>query len=177
MRDRQLDGPRDSQGLRGFKAQMIDQGHTFSGESWEFRNAPAQGLYSRKVVYKKVTSLIDFEPSLDRLIEIPHSVLMEASDNIPPGWIEGDHGALELLLDKLWNRRTGVAALIEDCNRSQPGLFPSWRGGIRRSQTGLKKGRTGRGETQTIAKLAWPECSRTKKSPTCKEFAIQPLPI
>ena len=47
-------------------------------------------------------------------------------NDVPAEWMDGDDGALEQLLDKLWCRRTGVAELIEDCNRAEPSLFPSW---------------------------------------------------
>jgi hypothetical protein len=128
VRDRRNGGLRESQCLPRFKAVMIDQGHAFSGESWKFCNSPVQGLYPRKVVYNKVTSLGDFEECLSQLIGIPHSVLTAALNDVPAEWMEGDEGALQQLLEKLWCRRKGVAELIEDSNRVEPSLFPSWLG-------------------------------------------------
>ncbi|MGE5570133.1 MAG: HipA family kinase [Rhodospirillales bacterium] len=110
----------------GFVAWMIDQGFLFNGPHWDFPDAPLQGLYHRPLVYEAVTSLDDFQPWLDLVVNFPVEVIDEAYRKIPLEWLEGEENALEELLEKLLRRRSRVPDLLEDCRRARPGLFPNW---------------------------------------------------
>jgi len=110
----------------GIVAWMIDQGFLFNGPHWDFPDAPLQGLYHRPLVYESVTSLDDFQPWLDLVVNFPVEVIDEAYRKIPLEWLEGEENALEELLEKLLRRRSRVPDLLEDCRLARPGLFPNW---------------------------------------------------
>jgi hypothetical protein len=111
----------------GFLTLMIDHGFVFNGPHWEFIDAPAYGLYLRKLVYDDVTSLESFEPWLTRVEHFPDDVLDRAMRNIPPEWIAGEEGALEKLLELLMTRRNKVRRLLEDVRNSNVNPFSNWR--------------------------------------------------
>jgi hypothetical protein len=111
---------------QGFVAAMIDHGYVFGGPVWAFRDAPLNGLYFRRLVYEKVRGLDDFQPWLEMIRYFPEQVMDEALRGIPPQWLNGDLTLLEPLLERLMNRRGRVAALIEDCARDKPDVFPRW---------------------------------------------------
>ncbi len=110
----------------GFIAWMIDQGFLFNGPHWDFPDSPLQGLYHRPLVYEPVTSLDDFQPWLDLVVNFPVEVIDEAYRKIPLEWMEGEENALEELLERLLRRRSRVPDLLEDCRRARPALFPNW---------------------------------------------------
>ena len=110
----------------GFIACMIDHGFVFSGPHWEYPDAPLQGLAARPLVYQTVTCLDDLQPWLDQVAYFPEEVVDQARRQIPPQWLNGDEAALDELLEKLLARRRRVPALIQDCRRARPGLFPNW---------------------------------------------------
>jgi len=109
-----------------FLALMIDQGYAFGGPKWRFFDCPTEGIYISKQVYKQVVGWDSFQPWLDRIIELPSSLLDEAYRQVPREWIDGDAVALERLLEDLYRRRRGVPDLLQACKASQPGLFPEW---------------------------------------------------
>jgi len=110
----------------GFIAQMIDQGYLFNGPFWNFPDAPLHGLALRRKVYETVTSLNDFQPWLDQVLNIPPEVLDDARKRIPSQWLDQDSGALDSLLEKLFERRSLTPDLILSCRRTKPDLFPNW---------------------------------------------------
>jgi hypothetical protein len=111
----------------GFVACMMDHGYVFDGQHWTFADSPLQGLYFRPTVYKKVTSLDDFQPWLDRLIHFPEAVVDEALKQIPPEWLDGDEAPLGRLLERLMARGKRVPALIRDSRRGRVNPFPYWK--------------------------------------------------
>ncbi len=118
--------PAGSVARTGFIAWMIDQGFLFNGPHWDFPDSPLQGLYHRPLVYEPVTSLDDFQPWLDLVVNFPVEVVDEAYRKIPLEWMEGEENALEELLERLLRRRFRVPDLLEDCRRARPALFPNW---------------------------------------------------
>ena len=111
----------------GFLTLMIDHGFLFNGPHWEFNDAPAYGLYLRKLVYEGVTGIDSFEPWLGRVEHFPDDVLDIALRGIPPNWMVGDEEALEKLLELLLRRRGKVRRLLEDVRDSQVSPFSNWR--------------------------------------------------
>jgi hypothetical protein len=110
----------------GFLTLMIDHGFVFNGPHWEFVDAPAYGLYMRKLVYEQVTGLDSFEPWLNRVEHFPDDVLDRAMRSIPPQWISGEEDKLEKLLEQLMKRRGKVRALLEDLRGSNINPFANW---------------------------------------------------
>ena len=111
----------------GFFAQMIDHGFAFNGPHWEFPDGPMHGLYFRTSVYAEVRSLDSFQPWLDMVGNFPAEVMDTAWKEIPRDWVREDEAALEALLETLWARRTRVAALIQEVQRTRASAFPNWR--------------------------------------------------
>ncbi len=112
---------------KGFVARMIDHGYAFDGPNWDFPESPLQGLYPRRTVYDSVTSLSDFEPWLEQVMNFPDEVIDLAWKRIPPDWIEGEEDSLEHLLERLFERRKRVPALIASCRNGRTNPFPNWR--------------------------------------------------
>jgi hypothetical protein len=111
----------------GFVARMIDHGFAFDGPNWDFSESPLQGLYARRAVYEGITSLADFEPWLEQVVNFPEEVLDRAWKSIPPEWIDGEEEALERLLERLFERRKRVPQLIAACRESKTNPFPNWK--------------------------------------------------
>jgi hypothetical protein len=110
----------------GFVALMIDHGFVFNGPHWELPESAIMGLYPRRVVYRNVTSLADFEPWLSRVLNFPDDVLDRALRRLPPEWIGEDAAPLEKLLDALMRRRKRIPELIECCRDAPGSPFPRW---------------------------------------------------
>jgi hypothetical protein len=110
----------------GFVARMIDNGYAFNGPHWDFPESALQGLYARKTVNDPVTSLDDFEPWLDQVMNFPEQVIDQAWKSVPPDWIEGEEDALEKLLEQLFARRRGVPELINACRDPRKNPFRNW---------------------------------------------------
>jgi hypothetical protein len=110
----------------GFVTLMIDHGFVFNGPHWEFVDAPAYGLYMRKLVYQTVTGPGSFEPWLSRVEHFPDDVLDRAMRNIPPQWIAGEEEALEKLLELLMARRRKIRGLLEEVRNSNVNPFVNW---------------------------------------------------
>jgi hypothetical protein len=85
-----------------------------------------QGLYVRKLVYRDVRSLDDFQPWLDRLVHFPEEVVDQAYKQVPPEWLEGDEEAFERMLERLMRRRSRLPDLISDCRSAKGNSFPNW---------------------------------------------------
>ena len=111
-----------------FVASMIDHGFAFDGPNWDFPDAPLQGLYARKRVYETVRSLDDFQPWLDQVANFPEEVMDQAWKSVPSDWIAGEEDALERLLERLFERRKRVPALLSACRAVRTNPFPNWTG-------------------------------------------------
>ncbi len=112
---------------KNFLAQMIDHGYTFNGPHWEFQDALPQGIYFRSIVYRKVTSMENFQPWISQIVAMPIEVLDEALRSLPPEWVGEDQEELESLLEKLWRRRTLVEDLLLRLRNSHVSPFMNWR--------------------------------------------------
>ena len=110
-----------------FVARMIDQGFAFNGPNWDFPESAVQGLYARMLVYGPVRSLEDFEPWLCMVENFPEEVMDRAWKSIPAEWIADEEEALERVLERLWERRRRVGALLEACREARSRPFPNWR--------------------------------------------------
>ncbi len=108
----------------GFVALMIDHGFIFNGPHWNFTESAFQGLYPRRIVYERVTSLDDFQPCLERIVHFPDEVLDRAVRRIPPDWIDQEEEELERLLESLLRRRGRTGELLEQSISA----FPNWKG-------------------------------------------------
>lgn len=111
----------------GFLAMMVDHGFAFGGPSWEFTDAPLQGIYPRQLVYEGVRSVDSFQPWLNQVMHFPEEVVDCAYKQVPPQWIDGEEDAFERLLERLLIRRRHVPELIGDIRRARANLFPNWR--------------------------------------------------
>jgi hypothetical protein len=110
----------------GYVARMIDHGYAFNGPNWEFPDAPLQGLYARRLVYRTVRSLDDFQPWLDQVIHFPEEVIDQAWKGVPADWIAGEEDALSQLLERLFERRARLPELIAACRTARGNPFPDW---------------------------------------------------
>jgi hypothetical protein len=111
----------------GLVGSMIDHGFLFNGPHWDFPDSPLQGLYPRRIVYRQVRSMEDFEPWLSQIEHFPEAVVDDAYKRVPREWLNGDAGQLEALFEKLMRRRRRVRALLEEIRDRQPAIFPEWR--------------------------------------------------
>ena len=117
----------ESAGGPGFIAWMIDHGYAFDGPHWDFSDLPLQGLYARRMVYGEVSSLSDFEPWLEQVVNFPEEVIDRAWKRIPPDWLDGEEDALDRLLERLFERRKLVPGLVSACRQSRTNPFPNWK--------------------------------------------------
>ena len=115
-------------GRPGFVARMIDHGYAFNGPNWDFPDSPVQGLYARRLAYESVRSLDDFQPWLEQVMNFPEEAIDRAWKRVPADWIAGDEEALERLLERLYERRKRLPALIEACREARANPFPNWPG-------------------------------------------------
>lgn len=111
----------------GFIVRMIDHGFAFNGPHWDFPDSPLQGIYARRIVYDGVRSLEDFLPWLDLVRHFPEEVMDAAWKRVPPEWLDHEEDALERLLERLFERRSRVADLIDVCRQSRFEPFPNWK--------------------------------------------------
>lgn len=102
----------------GFVAMMIDHGFAFNGPHWDFPESAISGLYARRIVYRSVRGIADFEPWIERIRAFPETHFDRALRHMPPEWIGEDAEALEKLLENLLRRRARIADLIEDSLRA-----------------------------------------------------------
>lgn len=112
---------------QGFVSLMIDHGFVMNGPHWNFPESALTGLYARRLVYKDVKSLQDFEPWLSRTANFPAQVLDKALSQIPPEWLDGDESALEKALETLLRRKTRIPELMRACRDAPGNPFPEWR--------------------------------------------------
>jgi hypothetical protein len=110
----------------GFVVMMIDHGFAFNGPHWDLPDSAIAGLYPRRIVYRNVRSVGDFEPWIERIRSFPVEVFDRVLRRTPPEWIGEDTTQLEKLLDGLLRRKVRIAELIQDCRTSQGNPFPNW---------------------------------------------------
>ena len=120
-------GSGDSPRRTGFRAMMIDHGFVFNGPHWDFPESAVQGIYPRRAVYDRVTSLESFQPWLDRITYFPEEIMDQALRQIPPQWMEGEEDELERLLERLLRRCRRVPDLVSDARLAKTNPFINWR--------------------------------------------------
>jgi len=109
------------------KAMMIDQGWCFNSGEWNFPDAPLRRFYMKRELYERVKGIEAFEPWLDWLENrLSLDILHEEADKVPVEWYEGDHEALNRLVERLYARRTRVRELIWSSRNTIPNPFASW---------------------------------------------------
>lgn len=112
-----------------FVARMIDHGFAFNGPGWDFSDSPLHGLYPRHSVYDNVRSLDDFDPWLGQTLHFPEEAIDQAWKRVPSNWVVGEEDALELLLERLYERRTRLPELISACRDGRVNPFRNWPAG------------------------------------------------
>lgn len=110
----------------GFVALMIDHGFAFNGPHWDFPDSSVAGLYPRRIVYKNVRSLDDFQPWLERIVNFPAEVFDRILRQLPPPWLEEDGSQIERLFETLLRRRQRMPQLLEECRKAPANPFPRW---------------------------------------------------
>jgi hypothetical protein len=113
---------------RAFVVAMIDHGHAFTAQEWEFRDQALAGIYPRPWLYERVTGYHSFEPWLGRITAFSFDVLDDAFKRVPPEWCEGDLAGLERLLERLYERRARVPELLRAAKKCRHDPFPNWSG-------------------------------------------------
>jgi hypothetical protein len=109
-----------------YHAVMIDQGSCFDGQVWGFTEAPRRSLYFDKRVYEHVKGIGAFDPWLNVLARIGRDALSEAASRIPSEWLTGDRASLDLLLDRLYERKDQVRDKLKYFADAFPKIFPDW---------------------------------------------------
>lgn len=110
-----------------YETALIDQGFCFNASAWDFPDAPLRGLYARRIVYRGVRGIDDFEPWIVKLErEFGEKVLAEIAQSIPLEWCGSDAESLQMLLDRLNRRRTRVEELLWSTWKASRDSFPNW---------------------------------------------------
>jgi hypothetical protein len=111
---------------KNYMATFIDQGYCFDAGSWTFNDAPLRGVYARNEVYRDVTGWESFEPWLSRLETMDPQTAWDLAQKIPPEWLGSQVIELEILIDRLFARRSRIRELIVDFRESSRDPFPQW---------------------------------------------------
>ena len=111
---------------RKYTVTMVDQGHCFNGEEWNFPDSPLRGAFGFNQVYASVRSWESFQPWLERIEHFPEHELIALAESIPAEWYDGEHEALDSLVRKLLQRRRDTRRLIEDFRLSSYLPFSNW---------------------------------------------------
>ena len=114
---------------RKYRAVFIDQGYCFHANEWRFPDSPLRGVYSRNLVYERVTGWDDFEPWLTRIEEMPAETLWAIAEVVPPEWYGGNALELEQLMETMLKRRARVRELVTSFRESSRQPFPHWGSG------------------------------------------------
>lgn len=109
-----------------YSASFIDQGYCFNAGEWDFPDSPLRGVYARNCVYANVTGWESFEPALTKAEECDIVDLWRCAEPIPPEWYRHDRGALERVVESLYQRRQMIRALITSFRQSSRNPFPNW---------------------------------------------------
>jgi hypothetical protein len=113
---------------RRYRATFIDQGYCFHAGEWRFVDVPLSGVFQVNSVYRGVKGWTSFEPWLSRIERFPPEKVWSIAEIIPPEWYGGDMGVLEVLAERLLERRARVRELITAFKESARAPFPNWLG-------------------------------------------------
>lgn len=109
-----------------YTATFIDQGYCFNAGEWKFVDAPLRGVYARNLVYRGVMNWQSFEPWLSRVIELDPQKVWAIAETVPPEWYGGDWAEMEMLIERLLERRERIRELITLFRESSREPFPNW---------------------------------------------------
>jgi hypothetical protein len=112
---------------RRYCATFIDQAYSFNATEWNFPDSPLRGVYARNSVYADVSGWDAFDPVLTKAEEAELIDIWRCAEPIPPEWYGHDPGALERLVEKLYERRTKIRDLIGAFRDSTRNPFPNWK--------------------------------------------------
>ena len=105
-------------------ASMVNHRHAFGGTQWSLLDSPPeQGLYRRHLVYEHVTGFKDFEPWMDKILEIPANLFDHIRRHIPPEWYDRRPADLDSMLEELFQRRRATPDLVRRSKRSRRDPF------------------------------------------------------
>ena len=125
--DRQAVFYRES-GHTRFRAMMIDQGHCFNAEKWDYPDKSFIGIFGQRCVYRSVEGMGSFEHWLSIVEDqITTSWLHRACEEIPADWYDHDAGAFSHLVERLDHRRLCVRKLLEEAKMDCRQPFPNWK--------------------------------------------------
>jgi hypothetical protein len=83
--------------------------------------------YHHPAAYVGVTGIESFGCWIERIAEVPLTLLDHLRWTIPSEWIEGDEDRLERLLEDIYIRRNKVERILWDVQSIHPHAFPDWR--------------------------------------------------
>ncbi|HEX3435685.1 MAG TPA: HipA family kinase, partial [Pseudacidobacterium sp.] len=109
-----------------YAAVFIDQGYCFNAGEWKFVDAPLRGVYPRNLVYRSVVNWDSFEPWLSRVEELDPQKVWSVAEMVPPEWYGGDVTEIEMLIERLLERRNQIRNLITQFRESTREPFPNW---------------------------------------------------
>lgn len=110
-----------------YHATFIDQGYCFNAGEWSFPDYPLRGVFANNYVYQGVTGWESFEPALTRAEEMSCDAVWRCLVDMPEEWYEGEHEALERLVETVCERRKIIRRLISAFRESARNPFPGWR--------------------------------------------------
>jgi hypothetical protein len=119
-----------------YSATFIDHGFCFNAGEWRFIDAPLRGVYARNLVYRRIAGWESFEPWLSRIETLDATKMWEILETAPPEWYGGDAGTLEMLGERLLERRGQVRELITSFRESSREPFPNWERGVKEKDPG-----------------------------------------
>jgi hypothetical protein len=106
---------------------MIDFGYCFHACRWEFSDYSLQGVVRESVVYDSVNGIEDFSPWLERIEnKMNAEVIKSCAAEIPPEWYQFQRNALEILTDRLNQRRPLVRQLLRSSCNGLAHSFKYW---------------------------------------------------
>ncbi|HWY07678.1 MAG TPA: HipA family kinase [Candidatus Acidoferrales bacterium] len=106
--------PRPTKHWRTYRLYMIDNGFCFGGCDWGFNDSPLRGLYLDMAIYSTFQNLQAFGPWLERLeTRVTLGELNKIVEEIPRSWFKDDLGQFRELVNRLYERKKNVPALIQ----------------------------------------------------------------
>lgn len=136
---------------RKYTAALVDFGHAFNADEWNFSDSPLRGVFSFDCVYRGISGWKSFQPWLSRIENFDEKEIWKIAETVPPEWYAGHYptaapsddfvprsrsaasskrsewDALEQLLLALLARRSRVRELIDAFRRSARNPFPNWK--------------------------------------------------
>jgi hypothetical protein len=80
-------------------------------------------------VYRGVVGWDSFEPWLSRVEELDPQKIWSIAEVVPPEWYGGDLSEIEMLMERLLERRSRIRELITLFRESSREPFPNWMKG------------------------------------------------